>query len=313
MNVAILGLGGIAKRVALGVTYAKNASLYAVAARDIKRAQAFQEQYDAVHAYGSYDEVLADPQVELVYICVPNALHYDLVCKCLQANKHVICEKIMVTTHKELKQLFDLAKEKQCFLMEANKTVFTPLNQKLYQMIANGVIGKLQFIKAEYSARLLDDPLPDTHWVLDPVTGGCAFDIGVYPTCFAHYYANSKVKEITKKKTYIDAYACDFGLHAMITYENGIQADIMSNWLYTPENKGCAYLIGEKGYIKIPAYWKEKVAYIYVDGKEEIIAVDMQSDFSGEIEHAVACIEHQIYESPIMGYTQSKAILEVVD
>ncbi len=312
MNVAIIGLGTIAKRVAQGVNFASQATLYAVGARDIKRAQQFKEHYGAQVAYGCYEQLLEDPQVELVYVCVPNHLHHDLIKQCLSAKKHVICEKIMVTEIAELEALFSLAKQNQCFLMEAHKTVFTPLNQKIFQLVQDGIIGALRQIRAEYSYRLFDDDIQPDHWSVDPIYGGCAFDIGVYPTCFANYYANSMIQHAQTSKTHMPNYGCDFGLQALVTYENGIQASISSSWLYTPEAKGTGYLIGDLGYICIPAFWKGTKAYVYTNGTKQEIEVTMDSDFTGEIEHAIACISNNLLQSPLMGYTQSKAILELV-
>ena len=148
-NVAILGLGNIANRVAKGVICSDKANLYAVASRNIDNAKSFADKYDSYTYYGSYEEMLKDPNVDLVYICTPNAFHYEQIKLCLSHKKHVICEKPMVKDEIQVRELFAMAREQGCFLMEAEKTMFTPLNKKIKAMIEDGAIGKLHTIRAQ--------------------------------------------------------------------------------------------------------------------------------------------------------------------
>ena len=194
-NVGILGPGNIANRVAKGVLCSEKANLYAVASRKIENAKSFADKYGVENYYGSYEEMLNDPDVDLVYICTPNIFHYEQIKLCLFHGKHVICEKPMVKDEARVRELFALAREKGCFLMEAEKTMFTPLNRKIKGMIAEGEIGKLHTIRARYCSNGLDG-LPEDHWVLGEEFGGCTYDIGVYPICVSHFYADSKMKEI---------------------------------------------------------------------------------------------------------------------
>ena len=139
-NVGILGLGNIANRVAKGVLCSEKASLYAVASRKIENAKSFADKYGAKTYYGSYEEMLKDSEVDLVYICTPNAFHYEQIKLCLSYGKHVICEKPMVKNEMQVRELFAFARDKGCFLMEAEKTMFTPLNRKIKKMITEGTI-----------------------------------------------------------------------------------------------------------------------------------------------------------------------------
>ena len=311
-NIAILGLGNIANRVAKGVLCSEKASLYAVASRKIETAKSFAEKYGTVVYYGSYEEMLKDSNVDLVYICTPNAFHYEQIKLCLSYGKHVICEKPMVKNEEQVREIFALAREQGCFLMEAEKTMFTPLNKKIKKMIAEGEIGKLHTIRAQYCSDGLDG-LPKDHWVLDEDFGGCTYDIGVYPVCAAHFYADSKMKEFQVEAVRHSEYKCDFGMDADIFYENGIYGSVRSNWFYQSENKGKAVLVGEKGYFEIPAYWKGNKAYLHKDGLVTEIEVDMESDFEGEITHAIECIEAGLLESPILGEEMSVEIIRVAE
>lgn len=311
-NVGILGLGNIANRVAKGVLCSEKASLYAVASRKIENAKSFADKYGAKTYYGSYDEMLKDSEVDLVYICTPNAFHYEQIKLCLSYGKHVICEKPMVKNEMQVRELFAFARDKGCFLMEAEKTMFTPLNRKIKKMITEGTIGKLHTIRAQYCSDGLDG-LPEDHWVLGEDFGGCTYDIGVYPICVAHFYADSKMKEFQAEAVKNPEFKCDFGMDADVFYENGIYATVRSNWFYQAENKGKAVLVGEKGYFEIPAYWKGNKAYLHKEGQVTEIVVDMESDFEGEITHAIECIEEGLTESPILGEEMSVEIIRVAE
>ena len=311
-NVAILGLGNIANRVAKGVLCSEKACLYAVASRRIDNAKKFAEKYGAENYYGNYEEMLNDPNVDLVYICTPNTFHYEQIKLCLSHGKHVICEKPMVKNEAQVRELFAFAKEKGCFLMEAQKTMFTPLNRKIKGMLEDGIIGKLYTIRAQYCSDGLDG-LPEDHWVFGEEFGGCAYDIGVYPICVSHFYADSKMKEFQTEAVKNPSYKCDFGMDADIFYENGIYGCVRSNWFYQAENKGNAVLVGEKGYFEIPAFWKGDTAYLHKDGSVTEIKVEMKSDFEGEITHAIECIEGGLLESPVLGEEMSVEIIRVVE
>ena len=311
-NVAILGLGNIANRVAKGVICSPKACLYAVASRNVENAKKFAEKYAASVYYGGYEEMLKDPKVDLVYICTPNTFHYDQIKLCLSYGKHVICEKPMVKNEEQVRELFAMAREQGCFLMEAEKTMFTPLNKKIKEMINQGEIGKLHTIRAQYCSEGLEG-LPLDHWVLGEDFGGCTYDIGVYPICAAHFYADSSMKEFQAEAVKSSDFKCDFGMDTDIFYENGIYANVRSNWFYQAENKGKAILVGDKGYFEIPAYWKGNKAYLHKDGIVTEIEVAMESDFEGEITHAVECIEKGLTESPILREEMSVEIIRVAE
>lgn len=311
-NVGIIGLGNIAHRVAKGILCSPKAYLYAVASRDIDKAQNFAHTYQAKTYYGSYEQLLKDENVDLVYICTPNQFHYEHIHLSLSYRKHVICEKPMVKNAEEIRALFAYARAQGCFLMEAEKTMFTPLNKKLKQMVQDGVIGKLYAIKAQYCYDVLKE-VDQEHWVLDKDFGGCSYDIGVYPVSFSHYFANSNVSEMHIEQLTHPQFECDFGLEADIIYANQIYSNVKANWFYTSHNKGNALLIGDKGVIEVPAFWKGKQAFLYVDGEMTTIEVEMESDFEGEITHAIECIEASLLESPILGEKMSIAIIHAVE
>jgi len=312
INFGIIGIGNIAHRVAKGILCSKKANFYAAASRNKDNAECFKKQYGAEVAYGSYRELLEDSKVDVVYICTPNAMHYEQIMLCLSYGKHVVCEKPMVATSEQVKELFAEAKKQGCFLMEAEKMMFTPLNVKLKQMIKEGMIGKLQAIRAEYSYDVMEE-VENGHWIYDKNMGGCSYDVGVYPIGFSHFIADAPMDELNVQRVNHPDYECDFGMQANIRYKNGVYAFLQANWFYTPEHKGRGILAGTEGYIEIPAFWKGSKAYLHKNGTVEEISVEMDSDFEGEVTHAAECVEKGLLQSPVLGEEMSLEIIRVVE
>lgn len=309
-NIAILGLGSIARRVAKGIEYASNATLYAVSSRDLEKAKDFAEEFKALHAYGSYEDMLRDSSIDMVYICTPNYLHFEQIMLCLSYGKHVMCEKPLVSNMEQLKTCFQEATRRNCFLMEAEKTLFTPLNQKIKAMIAEGVLGDIQYIEGSYACAMDVSAMGNDHWCFRKEDGGSTFDVGVYPICYANYFSNSVIQEIQAVKEVAKA-GYDIFAQISIRYENGVMASVRSGWKQPLLNIG--YIYGTKGYITSENFWKNTVAHLHIDGQQQKIEVEQKSDFTGEVEHAVSCIEQGLLQSPILHEDASIEIMKVLE
>ena len=148
MKIGILGAGGIAVQMAKTVAGMKDVENYAVAARSLERAQAFAEKYGFSKAYGSYEEMLADPQVDLVYIATPHSHHYLHAKMCLEAGKNVLCEKAFTVNADQARKLFALAKEKDLLITEAIWTRYMPSRKMIDDIISSGVIGEVTAVTA---------------------------------------------------------------------------------------------------------------------------------------------------------------------
>ena len=292
IRIGIYGLGKISRRVIQGVLSSNNACLYAVCSSSIEKANIFKKEYQAEKAYDNYERMLEDRNLDLVYICTPNYLHTKHIQIALSYRKHVVCEKPMCVSTKELNDCFDYAKRQNCFLMEAHKTVFTPLNQKLFEMISNEELGEIKSIDAQYATRLTEQI---SDWHFNQAGDGCMFDIGVYPICYANRMANSSIFRVSR-----------FQDEALIEYENGCVAHIATSWNVDMENT--AHIYGTKGSISCKNFWKNTEAA--VNGSK--ITVVQESDFTGEIEHACTCIENGMIESPAMSRKASLEILKVI-
>ena len=176
----VLGTAGIAKGCTIpGMQQAENCRLYAIASRSAQKAEAFKETFGFEKAYGSYAALLADPEVEAVYIPLPNDMHYDWVLKALKAGKHVLCEKPLAPTVSQIKQMFQVAKENNVLLMEAFAYLHSPIVSAVKQEIEDGKLGQIRymesaFITSDYDIRNIR--------MRKETFGGATYDLGCYNT-----------------------------------------------------------------------------------------------------------------------------------
>ena len=234
--------------------------------------------------------------MDVIYLCTPNYLHYEQIKEALENEKSVICEKPMVLESFQLDKLFELAKRNKVFLMEAHKTAFNPLLVKVKKMIQEGAIGDIYYIDAEYSHNILNDDPNFEQWVFGQVEEQAEILVCILHV-FQNYFAqNDIVSHYIMKSGYKD-FPCDFFFQSLLEYENGIKASIKSSWLYDKDHKGTGYIYGTKGYFKIPAYWKEKEAFLIQGDKTTKITVDFYSDFTSEIEHAASVLNQIVLKA----------------
>lgn len=305
INIGLIGPGKIARRVAKGIMLCDNAKLYAVGSRELSRAEDFAKEYGG-KAYLNED-LLADENVDAVYIAIPNAYHYKWIKQALESGKHVICEKPIVTSSKECKELFELAKSKNLLLMEAMKSDFLPLTLKIKEMLESGEYGKLLYMDGKYSS--VSSGAPGS-WVFDPLTGGGLRDVGIYPISYCNLMANSKIaKTITICKEAEDG--LDMLGQTTILYENGVLATCTSGLELKTVND--IHIYTDKGYFQVENFWKSGHG-VFVSGDDvEEINCEMKSDFMYEVRHFCDCINKGLIESPIASFEASMEIQKVFE
>ncbi len=174
----VLGTAYIFERdTAEGMRQAENCELYAIAGRSMEKALHFKEKYGFQVAYGSYEELLKDPNVEAIYNPLPNTMHHEWTIKALKAGKHVLCEKPLAPTEQEAKEMFAAAKEAGVYLMEAFAYQHSPYIAALEQELRSGVIGEPKYMEA---ALITSDYVPENIRMRRDTLGGCTYDLGVY-------------------------------------------------------------------------------------------------------------------------------------
>mgnify|MGYP003295110616 CR=1 FL=1 len=180
INWGVIGTAGIAKGCTIpGMQQAENCHLYAIAGRSMEKAKAYQEEFGFQVAYDSYEKLLADPNVEAVYIPLPNELHYEWTIKALKAKKHVLCEKPLAPNPSQIQEMFACAKENGVLLMEAYAYLHSPLMAAIKNEVKSGVIGDVLYMESQF---ITSDYDISNIRMRKETFGGATYDLGCYTT-----------------------------------------------------------------------------------------------------------------------------------
>ena len=205
MKVGILGAGNIAKKMAETLNGMEGASAYAVASRSLEKAEEFAKLNHVEKAYGSYEEMLQDEQVELVYVATPHSHHLEHGKLCIKYGKPILMEKAFTANVDQARELLDCARDRGVFITEAIWTRYMPSRKKIDHIIASGQLGEICSLTAN-----LGYALTDKKRMTDPaLAGGALLDVGIYPLNFASMVLGNDVEKMTsacvKYKTGVDA------------------------------------------------------------------------------------------------------------
>ena len=303
IRLGIIGAGGIVSRVMKDMHRLESIEITAIAARDLHRAQAAAEQYHIPHAYGSYLDLAQSSEVDLAYIATPHNFHAEQAMMLMRHGKHVICEKPMALNPDQVQQMIDCAKENDVFLMEAMWTRFQPCVQKLMQIIQDGVIGDVRHVFGEFSwyAGAYD---PASR-VFDPaLAGGVLLDLGVYPLMVSMQILGSEPETVQSlcRKT---PEGVDMHTSVQMQYPNGAIAQFFCGM----DACGNDYMqiYGTKGHIMVPGFWKPREFTLCVNGQSnQTFTFDFVDEpYHYEFDHAAACIQQGLMESPVMPLAES--------
>lgn len=247
LNVGILGAGKIATSMATALNgLGGEVNAYAVASRSLEKAEAFAKQWHIQKAYGSYEELAADPQVDLIYIATPHSEHFENAKLCVNHGKNLLVEKAFTANAKQAEELIHLSEEKGVFLTEAIWTRYMPSRQIIAELMESGVIGEVRELEAEFSVPISDKPR-----LYDPMLcGGALLDLGVYALTTASLYFGDEVIE-TKSTCQLFETGVDDTEEITLTYRDGKVAKLRSSMTEPARNE--ANLYGSKGRIT----WKD--------------------------------------------------------
>ena len=306
IHFAILGPGKISHRFTKGMKDVRNAEIVAVASRDLNKAKEYCELYDIKKAYGSYEEMLQDKEIDAVYIATPPFVHAQQIKMCLNAGKHVLCEKPLMKTSAEAKECFALAKEKGLMLMEATKGVFIPPFLKIKELIHEDVLGPVSYVEASYC---YDGNFGEDHWVKDQaLAGGGMYDVGIYALSAVLCLLDKEVIDV--KRMDIKGNNClDFT--QILLHFGDVVASVRGAITVNTQNK--LFVYGKKGHVECEFFWKCHDFVVRMDGHEVKYHFDFDSEFTYEIQHFVDCIEKGLAESPVLSEKMSCLMLDIMD
>jgi predicted dehydrogenase len=305
----ILGTGAIARKFADGLTHADGAQLLAVGSRSQHSADAFGAEYDIPHCHASYEQLAGDADVDVVYVATPHTLHKKNTCLCLDAGKAVLCEKPFAINAAEASAMVDVAREKNLLLMEAMWTRFLPAMVKLRQMLADGAIGEVQMVTADFGFRT---PVNPTGRLFNRALGGGALlDIGVYAVSLASMVIGTPSRATGLAQ--IGSTGVDEQAGMVLANEAG-QLAVLHTAIRT-STPGEARILGTDGSIAIPAFWHADKLILHHPGKKpEVVHLPFKGNgYAHEADEAMGLMRAGRTESEVMGLDESLGIMRTMD
>lgn len=285
----ILGPGNIARDFAQALNRV-NGEVYAVASRNKERAEKFARENNVKKAYGSYDEIIKDKDIDVVYIATPHSNHYEYIIKSLNNNKHVLCEKAITVNERELEEALKIAREKNLVLEEAMTLFHMPLYEKVIKKINKEDLGKVNMVQVSFgSFKEYDEN--NRFFNLD-LAGGALLDIGTYALSFARYFLSSMPEEILstvkKAKTGVDEQS---GI-ILKTKEEEIATISLAFRSKMPKR---GIVSCDNGFITIDNFPRANKATInYLDGTVEVIECGEEKK---ALDYEVSFMEEKINEN----------------
>lgn len=305
----ILSTGHIAHQFAIGLQSAKDAKMVAVGSRNQASAEAFAKEFDIPNVHASYEALVNDPDVDAIYIGTPHVFHADNIKLCLNAGKHILCEKPITINSPELESCIALAQEKNLFLMEAMWTRFVPAIVETQKLVASGVIGDIRLIKADFSFYM---PIQPEHRAFNPQLGGGALlDVGVYPIWFTTFFLG--MPESVQSHAIIGESGVDEQCTMLLSYPS---ASALLSAGITGELRNEAVIKGTKGKIIVQSpFWVPDRITVHIYGEE---AEERHIPYDGngynyEAEAVHKAINAGKIEHEIVSQAESIATMKMMD
>ncbi|MGB4659250.1 MAG: Gfo/Idh/MocA family oxidoreductase [Mobilitalea sp.] len=307
----IIGAGGISSTFATALNAMENTEVLAVASRNLGRAQGFAKLYHAKKAYGSYEELVMDPEIDVIYIGTVNTEHKENAALCIAHGKSVLCEKPFTVNQQDTEYLIDLAKKHKVFLMEAMWTKFLPTTNTVKQWIKDKKIGEVKYFNISFGFQSEFDL---KNRVYNPETaGGALLDVGIYPITYAIHMMGRLPDEISSS-AHIGKSDVDEMNVIAFHYNEGVVADLSS--AINAKIGMDAVIIGDKGKIIVPNFWMASSAILYDENNKEIDTISLPHKTNGyeyEAEEVNRCIREGKLESDILPLSDTLGIIQVMD
>ena len=312
MKWGILATGTIAKKFASTVQRMRDSGeiLVAVGSRREESARQFAEEYGILRHYGSYEELAADLDVEAVYVATPNNFHYENCIMCLNARKHILCEKPFTTNADDARELYRLAEEKGLFIMEAFWIRFLPVYSHLQKILKEDVIGQIRHIRCEYGF-IAKGARKDRKFD-SSLGGGALLDIGIYNLGFLHMITKA-APESFQSQVHINGYGTDDFSTIQLSYPGGCTAYCAQSIGMVMDRQ--AVIFGEKGTISFQDYQHaESFCVRLYDGQEYMVKVPFTiNGFEYQIKETSRCVAEGRSASDKFTPEDSLTVLQLMD
>lgn len=305
----IIGLGGIAHKFANDLNLVESAEITAVASRSIEKAEEFREEYNAKHAFGSYEELFQCPEVDVIYIATPHTSHKEWSIKAMNHGKHVLCEKPMGMRRADIEELVSVAKSNKVFLMEALWSRFNPTIKKVKELVDKGEIGELGYLHADFAFYALDRP--EEGRLLNPdLGGGSLLDIGIYPI-FLAYLLLGKPEKIQSSSKF---YKTGVEIQTSMLFDYPKAKALLYSGL-TSKSKMEAEISGSKGSIFLYSQWHAAKGYSLEleGGTQNFDMPTLGNGYTYEIEEVNTCLQKGNLESELWTHQNSLDLAELLE
>lgn len=308
-KVGIIGAGWIAEKMAEALAPLEDYCVYAIASRSIGKATEFAGRWNIPKAYGSYEDMVKDNDVDLVYIATPHSHHFPHAMLALNAGKPVLVEKAFTANAAEAEELIETARSKGLFITEAIWTRYMPLSHKIKEIMESGIIGKPRVITAtlcymmEFKERILR---PD-------LCGGALLDLGVYALNFARMYFGTDIVR-TVSNCHMGPTGIDLQECISLSYADGKMANLQAGTLCLNDRQGI--INGTEGYIRVDNINCPEVIEVYRNyelAERYVKPEDMVNGYEYQVIEARRCIEAGLPESPMMPHQETLDIMKQMD
>ena len=306
----IIGTGNIAHKFATGLRACGDAQLMAVGSRQQETADKFAAEFDVPHRHASYEALAADPDVDVVYVSTPHSFHHDNTILCLEAGKHVLCEKPFAINAVQASEMIAVARRRKRFLMDAVWSRFQPAQVKMRELIADGAIGELRMIESDFGFRAGVNPKAR---LFNPELGGGALlDVGVYNVQLASmlFGPPTQIKALAQLgETGVDEQAAVVTLH-----EQGRIAFSSTAIRTTTRHAACVF--GTGGWITLDEpWWRTNGLTLVVAGKAPVHFDTplVANGYNYEADEVMRCIRAKKLESDVMPLDETLSIMKTLD
>ncbi|MCD7973526.1 MAG: Gfo/Idh/MocA family oxidoreductase [Candidatus Azobacteroides sp.] len=308
-NIAIIGTGRMAEKMAATLCQLSNIKITAVASRRMETARLFAEKFEVTEAFDSYEKMLDKENIDLVYIATPHSEHYQHAKACLEKRKPVLCEKAFTMTAREAEELLSLSKRNQTFITEGVWTRYMPLSGKINEVLESGMIGIPTILSAN-----LGYPVAHKERLIKPELGGGALlDLGVYTLNFASMIFGSHPKTVSSSCIKADT-GVDAQESITLTFENNKMAVLYSTMLAKTDRLGI--ISGEKGHVIVENINNPERIVVVNEEYELIAAYERPPQISGYEYEIYACMEairNGWLETPAMPHQETLRIMQLMD
>ena len=309
MKIGVMGTGNIAHVVIPTLLQMENVECYAVGARTLEKAEAFRAEFGFKKAYGSYEELVQDPEVELIYVVTQHPQHYDCIMLCIAYGKPVLCEKSFTINAAQAKNVQKFAQEKGVFVAEAMWPRYMPSGKIIDDLLASGIIGEPGTLTANLSYNIAYKER-----LIQPERGGGALlDIGIYGLTFALMHFGTDIERIESSVSLTDT-GVD-GMETVTLFFKGGKMAVLTHSIFSRSDRQ-GIIHGEKGYIVVENINNPASISVYDDHDNLLQKIDTSPRISGyeyEFDACIKAIQEGKTEAPEHPLSETVQVMEIMD